>query len=218
MKLFLDTADLDEIKFFYDIGIVDGVTTNPSLIAKSNKNIFEFIKQICKVVSGPVSAEVISSNAKGMIEEGLQLSNISPNVTIKLPMTWEGLKACKYLSDKNIKINMTLCFSVTQNLLAAKAGASFVSIFVGRQDDISTDGMKTVSDTKQIYGQYPDIHSQILVASIRHPLHICTAAQIGADICTVPPKIMKQLLDHPLTTKGIEKFLRDYKESKLTQS
>lgn len=218
MKLFLDTTDLDEIRFFSDIGIIDGITTNPSLIAKSGENIFEVIKKICSIVNGPVSAEVISFGAKEMIEEGLNLSKIAPNVAIKLPITWEGLKACKYLSDKNIMVNMTLCFSTTQNLLAAKAGASFVSIFVGRQDDISGDGMQIIADTIEIYNQYPDIHSQILVASIRSPMHIHTAAQLGADICTVPPKIMRQLIDHPLTEKGIEKFLQDFKKSELVDT
>ncbi|NRA73827.1 MAG: fructose-6-phosphate aldolase [Rickettsiales bacterium] len=218
MKIFLDTTDLNEIKFFNDIGIIDGITTNPSLIAKSGKGIFKVIKQICEIVSGSVSAEVVSSDTEGMIEEGLRLSKIASNVAIKIPMTWEGLKACKYLSGKGIKVNVTLCFSGTQALLAAKAGASFVSIFVGRQDDISNDGIQIVSDIKEVYDQYPGINSQVLVASVRHPLHVYNAAQIGADICTIPPKIMKQLLDHPLTVSGIRKFLQDFKESQLAKS
>lgn len=213
MKLFLDTTDLKEIKFFSDIGIIDGVTTNPSLIAESGKNISEVIKEICSVVSGPVSAEVISLNSEGMIEEALKLSEIAPNIAIKIPVTWDGLKACKHISSKGIMVNMTLCFSALQNLLAAKAGASFVSIFVGRQDDIGGDGMQTVADTINMYEQYPDIESEVLVASIRSPLHIYEAAELGADVCTVPPKVLRPLIEHPLTDKGIEKFLQDYKKS-----
>jgi transaldolase len=217
MKLFLDTTDLNEIKFFADIGILDGVTTNPSLIAQSGRNIFDAIKQICGVVAGPVSAEVISLDAKGMIEEGITLSKLAPNVVVKIPATWEGLKACKALSSEGIMVNMTLCFSSLQNLLAAKAGAHFVSIFVGRQDDIGTDGMQIVADTLNIYSQYPDISSEVLVASIRSPLHIYSAAEIGADICTVPPKILRQIMHHPLTDKGIEVFLQDFKKSELNK-
>lgn len=213
MKLFLDTTDLDEIKFFSDVGILDGVTTNPSLIAASGRKISEVIKEICSITNTPVSAEGISLDSKGMIEEGLRLSEIAPNVVVKLPVTWDGLKACKDLSSKGIMINMTLCFSALQNLLAAKVGASFVSIFVGRQDDIGGDGMQTVADTINMYEQYPDIESEVLVASTRSPLHIYQAAELGADICTVPPKVLRQLIEHPLTDKGIEKFLQDYKKS-----
>jgi len=213
MKLFLDTTDLNEIKFFSDIGIIDGVTTNPSLIAASGKNIFEVIKEICSIADGPVSAEVISLDTKGIIEEGLRLSELSSNVAIKIPATWNGLKACKYLSSKGIMVNMTLCFSALQNLLAAKAGARFVSIFVGRQDDIGGDGMQTVADTIAMYEQYPNLSSEVLVASVRSPLHISEAAELGADVCTVPPKVLKQMIEHPLTDKGIEKFLQDFKKA-----
>ena len=218
MKLFLDTIDLEEIRFFSDIGIIDGVTTNPSLIAASGKKTSETIKEICSIIDAPVSAEVISLDSAGMIDEGLQLSAISSNVAINIPVTWEGLKACKHLSNKGIMVNMTLCFSALQNLLVAKSGASFVSVFVGRQDDIGSDGMQIISDTIGIYKQYPDICSKVLVASIRSPLHIYNAAKLGADICTVPPKVMKQLLEHPLTDKGIEKFLQDFKKSETVRT
>jgi transaldolase len=213
MKLFLDTTDIKEISFFADIGIVDGITTNPSLIAASGRNVSDAIKEICSIVSGPVSAEVIALDAKGMIEEGLRLSELAPNVVIKIPATWDGIKACKHFSERGIMTNVTLCFSALQGLMAAKAGASFVSIFVGRQDDVGGDGMSTVSDLMNVYDQYPEISSEVLVASIRSPLHIYNAANLGAHICTVPPKIMRQLLDHPLTDKGIKIFLQDFKRS-----
>jgi transaldolase len=209
MKFFIDTADVAEIKKLNDIGFVDGVTTNPSLIAKSGRDFIEVVKEICGFVSGPVSAEVVALDAPTMIEEGKKLSKIAPNVTIKLPLTPDGLKACKYFSDAKIKTNVTLCFSPNQALLAAKAGASFISPFVGRLDDVGQEGMLLIEQIRQIYDNY-GFETEILVASARHPEHVRMAAMIGADVITVPPSVVWQLFKHPLTESGIKAFMEDW--------
>lgn len=210
MKIFIDSADIAQIKEMAETGLIDGVTTNPSLIAKSGRDFVEVIKEICGIIPGPVSAEVVATETKQMIEEGLKLHKIAKNVTVKLPMTWDGLKACKYLSQQGIMINVTLCFSANQALLAAKAGASFISPFVGRLDDTGLDGMALIQDIRDIYDNYPDLNTEILVASIRNPTHVTSAALIGADICTIPFAVIKQLAGHPLTDKGLEIFAQDW--------
>ena len=212
MKFFIDSADIAEIIELTETGLIDGVTTNPSLIAKSGRNFLEVIKEICDVVPGPVSAEVSAIDAEQMIAEGLKLSEIAENVVVKLPLTWEGLKACKFLTDEGIMVNVTLCFSANQALLAAKAGATFISPFVGRLDDIGQDGMALIEEINIIYENY-DYDTEILVASIRDSDHVFQAAMIGADICTIPGKILKQLVNHPLTDKGLETFLADWKKT-----
>ena len=212
MKFFIDTADLQEIKTANDRGWVDGVTTNPSLIAKSGRPFHEVIKEICKITTGPVSAEVISLESAGMISEGQTLAKIASNVVVKVPMCEEGMIAVKKLTSLGIKTNVTLVFSVTQALLAAKAGATMVSPFVGRLDDIGTDGMSLIADIVQMYQNY-DFKSEVLVASVRSPMHIQQAALIGADIATIPFKVMQQMTGHPLTTKGIEMFMADWNKS-----
>lgn len=209
MKFFIDTADVAEIRKLHDIGFVDGVTTNPSLIAKSGRDFIEVVKEICAFVSGPVSAEVVALDAPTMIEEGKKLSKIAPNVCIKLPLTPDGLKACKYFSDAKIKTNVTLCFSPNQALLAAKAGASFISPFVGRLDDVGQEGMLLIEQIRQIYDNY-GFDTEILVASARHPEHVRQAAMIGADVITVPPSVVWQLFKHPLTENGIKAFMEDW--------
>ena len=210
MKFFIDSADIGEIKELSSYGLVDGVTTNPSLIAKSGRNFLEVIKEICAVVSGPVSAEVAATDYETMIKEGEVLSKLAKNVCIKLPLTMDGLKACKYFSDKGIKTNVTLCFSAAQAILAAKAGATFVSPFVGRLDDIGQDGLSLIEEICQIYANYENFKTEILVASIRHPIHITTAAKMGAHVATIPGKVLKQLASHPLTDKGLETFVKDW--------
>ncbi len=211
MKFFIDTANLDEIKKAAEMGMVDGVTTNPSLIAKENCSFEERIKEICTLISGPVSAEVISTNAEGMIEEAKKLAQLADNIVIKIPMTTEGLKATKYLEETGIKTNVTLVFSPLQALLAAKAGASFVSPFVGRLDDIAQEGMALIADIVQIFDNY-GFNTEIIVASIRNPIHVLEAARIGADIATIPFKVIAQLAKHPLTDIGLEKFLSDWEK------
>ena len=211
MKIFLDTANIEEIKKAQSWGLLDGVTTNPTLLSREENDPIQQLKEICKIVRGPVSAEVISLNSEGMIEEAVSLAKISPNIVIKIPLTLEGLKAVKILSEKNISTNVTLCFSPLQALLAAKAGATFISPFVGRLDDISHQGMKLVEEIKNIYKNY-NFETQIIVASVRHPLHVLKAAQIGADIATVPFKVLEQLIRHPLTDIGIERFLKDWQK------
>lgn len=212
MKFFIDTADIQEIKTANDRGWVDGVTTNPSLIAKSGRPFHEVIKEICKITDGPVSAEVISLESAGMISEGQTLAKIASNVVVKVPMCEEGMIAVKKFTSLGIKTNVTLVFSVTQALLAAKAGATMVSPFVGRLDDIGTDGMSLIADIVQMYQNY-DFKSEVLVASVRSPMHIQQAALIGADIATIPFKVMQQMTGHPLTTKGIEMFMADWNKS-----
>ncbi|MBX9766066.1 MAG: fructose-6-phosphate aldolase [Bdellovibrionales bacterium] len=213
MKFFIDTADINEIKEANRKGWVDGVTTNPTLIAKSGRPFHEVIKDICKEVSGPVSAEVVSLEAKKMFEEGLQLAKIADNVVVKIPMGEEGLMAVRMLSAERIKTNVTLVFSPLQALLVAKAGASMVSPFVGRLDDIGSDGMELISHILDIYDNY-DYKTEVLVASIRHQVHILQAGQMGADIVTIPYKVMQSLTKHPLTDKGIQQFMKDWESVK----
>ena len=213
MKFFIDTADVKEIRELSATGLLDGVTTNPSLIKKSGRKINEVIEEICKIVPGPVSAEVTATTFEEMIKEAEILKKVADNVTIKVPLTWDGLKACKTLRDKNIMVNVTLCFSSSQALLAAKSGANFISPFVGRLDDIATDGMNLISEIKKIYSNYNNLNTEILVASVRHPRHVIEAAKIGADVVTLPPKVLKQLASHPLTDKGLDAFLKDWKET-----
>lgn len=213
MKFFVDTADTKEIKELRDLGVLDGVTTNPSLILKSGRDFMEVVKEICDLLPGlPISAEVVAMDFKGMVEQGEKLSKLANNVVIKLPLTEEGLKACKYFSEKGIKTNVTLCFSALQALLAAKAGATYISPFVGRHDDVGFDGMALIRDIKTIYSNY-GYKTEILVASVRHPIHILEAGKIGADVCTVPASTIKQLFKHPLTDNGLKKFLEDWEKT-----
>ncbi len=213
MKFFIDSADIKEIKELNQYGLVDGVTTNPSIIAKSGRDFLEVIKEICGIVSGPVSAEVAATDYKNMVKEGEFLSKIADNVCIKLPLTMDGLKACNYFSSKGIKTNVTLCFSASQAILAAKAGATFVSPFVGRLDDIGQDGLELIAEICEIYANYPEFKTKVLVASIRNPIHITTSSKIGADVATIPGKVFKQLASHPLTDKGLETFVKDWKST-----
>ena len=209
MKFFIDTAEIAEIRELAATGMVDGVTTNPSLIAKSGRNILEVTREICQIVDGPVSAEVTALEAEAMIEEGRHLAEIAPNIAVKVPLTWAGLRACKTLTDDGYMVNVTLCFAPNQALLAAKAGATFISPFIGRLDDINLDGMQLIADIRQIYDNY-DFKTQILAASIRTANHVTEAAKIGADVATVPPSVLKKLADHPLTDKGLDAFLADW--------
>lgn len=213
MKFFIDTANLEEIKRFADLNMLDGVTTNPSLIAKEGVDFETRVKEICKVVDGPVSAEVVSETCDEMIKEAEVLAGWAKNVCIKVPMTEEGLKAVHILSKKGIQTNVTLVFSVSQALLAAKAGATYVSPFVGRLDDISEDGMTLIADIMQVFLNY-DIATEVIVASIRHPKHVVDSALLGADIATIPPEIFGKLVKHPLTDAGIEKFMKDWEKTK----
>jgi len=218
MKFFVDTADVNEIRDLATTGMLDGVTTNPTLVAKSGRDFFTVLKEICAVVDGPVSAEVTATDAAGMIKEGEKLAKIADNITIKVPLTWDGLKACKHFTSKGTMVNVTLCFSAAQALLAAKAGATFVSPFVGRLDDIGQDGMELIADICQIYDQYETITTQVLVASIRNPVHIVNAAKMGAHVATIPPSVLKQLISHPLTDRGLEVFLSDWKKNRPKNS
>jgi transaldolase len=211
MKFFIDTANIDEIKKAHALGMVDGVTTNPSLIAKEKKPFEELLREICELVDGPVNGEVVSVDAEGMVEEGRKLAAFHQNIVVKIPMTTEGLRAVKILSGEQIRTNVTLAFSATQALMAAKAGASYVSPFVGRLDDISQVGMELVSDIMNIYGNY-GYETEVIVASIRNPIHVLEAALIGADIATIPFKVIDQLAKHPLTDIGMEKFLADWEK------
>lgn len=210
MKFFVDTAEIEDIKTLAETGLLDGVTTNPSLIMKSGRDFIEVITEICEITDGPVSAEVVAMDAEGMIEEGMKLSRIAENIVIKLPLTMEGLKACKHFSNEGIMTNVTLCFSPSQAILAAKAGATYVSPFVGRLDDISHDGMQLISDICEIFDNYEEFDTQVLVASIRHPLHLVDAAKMGAHVATIPPKVIHQLAKHPLTDAGLEGFMKDW--------
>ena len=212
MKFFVDTAEIDAIAELNDLGMVDGVTTNPSLILKSGRDILEVTKEICDLVDGPVSAEVVALEADAMIAEGRKLAEIADNITIKLPLTWDGLKACKVLSGEGHMVNVTLCFSANQALLAAKAGATFISPFIGRLDDINLDGMDLIQDIRIIYDNY-GFDTQILAASIRSVNHVLDAARIGADVMTAPPEVIKKLAAHPLTDKGLEQFMADWKKT-----
>jgi len=213
MKIFLDTANIDSIKKFVDLGIVDGITTNPSLLLKENKDPIDAMKRIVKLVDGPVSLEVVATEYDNIMEESLKLANYGDNVVVKIPMTSEGLKAINNLSKKSIKTNVTLIFSANQALLAAKAGATYVSPFIGRLDDIGHDGLTIISDIVQIFSNY-DIITQVLVASIRHPIHVIESAKLGADIVTLPPEILQKMIHHPLTDKGLDIFLADWEKLK----
>jgi len=210
MKFFVDTAEISEIKELAASGLVDGVTTNPSLIAKSGRDFKKTIAEICEIVPGPVSAEVAATDTEGMLAEARELAKIAKNVTIKVPLTLDGLKACKALSSEGLMVNVTLCFNANQALLAAKAGATFVSPFIGRLDDIGEDGMLLIREIRQIYDNYQNLTTDILAASIRTVNHVREAALIGADVATVPPSILKALVKHPLTDKGLEAFMADW--------
>ena len=211
MKFFVDTADVEEIADLAATGLLDGVTTNPSLAAKTGRNFLEVVGEICAVVDGPVSAEVTATSYDRMLLEGRKLAELAPNVCVKLPLIWDGLKACRTLSDEGIQVNVTLCFSAGQALLAAKAGATFVSPFIGRLDDIGQDGMQLIGDIVEIYRNYRGtLHTEVLAASIRDPIHIIDAARLGADVATMPPKVLRQLALHPLTDKGLAAFLKDW--------
>jgi transaldolase len=213
MKFFIDTADLAEIRDLAATGMVDGVTTNPSLVAKAGGDFIESLREICALVPGPVSAEVTALDTPGMLREAEKLRTVARNIAIKVPMTWDGLKACRSLANEGVRVNVTLCFSANQALLAAKAGAAFVSPFVGRLDDISQEGMELISDIRDVFDNYPALETEILVASVRHPGHVLEAARIGADICTIPPNVLRQLIRHPLTDAGIAAFLADWEKS-----
>ena len=209
MKFFIDTADVAAIAELNDLGMVDGVTTNPSLILKSGRDILEVTREICSIVKGPVSAEVVALNADDMIAEGRKLAAIAPNIAVKVPLTWDGLKACKVLSGEGFMVNVTLCFSVNQALIAAKVGATFISPFVGRLDDINLDGLELISDIRTVYDNY-GFETQILAASIRTANHLSQCALIGADVVTAPPAVIKALASHVLTDKGLEQFMADW--------
>ena len=211
MKFFIDTANIDEIKKANEMGLLDGVTTNPSLIAKEGREFEELIKEICSIVDGPVSAEVVSTEAEGMLKEARHLATLADNIVVKIPLIKEGLKAVKTLSGEGIRTNVTLCFSPLQALMAAKAGASYISPFIGRLDDISQTGMDLVEQILTIYENY-GYETEVLVASVRNPVHVLDAALLGADIATIPFKVMEQLIKHPLTDIGLEKFLADWKK------
>lgn len=213
MQFFIDTANLDEIKQAHAMGVLDGVTTNPSLVAKEGDIDFHaHLKTICELVQGPVSAEVVSVDCAGMLKEARELVKISPHIVIKLPIIEEGIKACVALSKEGVKTNLTLCFSPSQALIVAKAGATYVSPFIGRLDDISIEGIQLIADIREIYDNY-GFDTQILAASIRHPLHVVDCARLGADVATIPFKVIGQLLKHPLTDSGLEKFLADWKKT-----
>ena len=215
MKFFVDTADTKDIAELAATGLLDGVTTNPSLIHKSGRKFLEVVAEICGIVDGPVSAEVVALDYEGMIREAEIVRKIADNIAVKLPLTIDGLKACKTLTGDGTMVNVTLCFSANQALLAAKAGASFISPFVGRHDDIGFDGMDLIEDIRLIYDNY-DFGTEILVASVRHPIHVLQAAKIGADVMTAPPAVIKQLVKHPLTDKGIESFMADWAKTGQT--
>ena len=209
MKFFVDTADINDIRELAETGLLDGVTTNPSLIHKSGRKFIEVVEEICRIVPGPVSAEVVAADHEEMMREAEVLRKIADNVTIKVPLTIDGLKTCKALTGEGTMVNVTLCFTANQALLAAKAGATFISPFVGRHDDIGFDGMEIIADIRLIYDNY-DFQTQILVASIRHPIHVLESAKIGADVITAPPAVIRQLFKHPLTDRGLEAFLADW--------
>ena len=213
MEFFLDTADVDSIRELSETGLIDGVTTNPSLVAKSGKDFFTILKDISKIVSGPISAEVTALESDGMVAEGEKLAKIAKNIVIKLPLTQEGLKACTKLTKKKIKTNVTLCFSPAQALIAAKSGATYISPFVGRLDDIGENGMELIQKIKDIYSNYPKLNTKILVASVRNMEHVAQAAIIGADVVTLPPKILEELYEHPLTKKGLDAFMKDWEKT-----
>ncbi len=216
MKFFVDTADTAEIKSLAASGLLDGVTTNPSLIAKSGRKILDVVAEICAIVEGPVSAEVAATDYDGMMREAAVLKKIAANVTIKLPLTPDGLRACKTLTGEGVQTNVTLCFSAAQALLAAKAGATYVSPFVGRLDDIGQDGMALIADIVAIYRNYSALKTEVLVASIRHPIHVVESAKLGAHVATLPPNVLRMLYGHPLTDKGLAAFLADWAKTGQT--
>ena len=211
MKFFLDTAEIKEIRELAASGLVDGITTNPSLVMKSGRQFVDVVREICEIIPGPVSAEVIATEHETMLAEGRKLAKIAGNVVVKVPLTPDGLKTCYKLSQEGTKVNVTLCFSPAQALLAAKSGATYISPFVGRLDDVGTDGMQLIRDIVAIYRAYPNtIKTQVLVASVRHPIHVIEAAKMGADVATLPPNVLKQICSHPLTDKGLAAFLADW--------
>ncbi|SHE98718.1 transaldolase [Litoreibacter halocynthiae] len=214
MKFFVDTAEIDDIKELNALGIVDGVTTNPSLIAKSGRDILEVTKEICSIVDGPVSAEVVALNADDMIAEGRKLAKIADNIAVKVPLTWDGLKACNVLTNEGHMVNVTLCFSANQALLAAKVGATFISPFIGRLDDLNLDGMELIADIRNIYDNY-GFETQILAASIRSANHMSDCAAVGADVATAPPGVIKKMADHVLTDKGLDAFMKDVAKANI---
>lgn len=216
MKFFIDTAEISEIRELADSGLIDGVTTNPSLIMKSGRKFLEVIAEICEVIKGPVSAEVAATDYETMLKEGMKLAKIAPNVAVKVPLTPAGLKVCKALSSEGTAVNVTLCFSANQALLAAKAGAAYVSPFIGRLDDVSQDGMQLIREIVHIYNNYPDFTTEVLAASIRHPQHVREAALAGAHVATIPPALVKQLYNHPLTDKGLAQFVADWQKTGQT--
>jgi len=210
MKFFIDTADVDEIRDLAATGLVDGITTNPSLVAKTGRDFIEVVREICALVPGPVSAEVTATDCETMLREGRTLAALAPNVVVKAPLTPDGLKACRRLADEGIKVNVTLCFSAAQAILAAKAGATYVSPFVGRLDDIGADGMGLIAEIVEIYGAQPAFATEVLVASIRGPQQVVEAARLGADVATLPPAVLRAMFKHPLTDKGLDAFLQDW--------
>ncbi len=210
MKFFVDTADVAEIRDLAATGLVDGITTNPSLVAKSGRDFFEVLGEICAIVPGPVSAEVTATSVDGMLAEAGRLTQVADNIVIKVPLTPDGLKACRALADDGKKVNVTLCFSPAQALLAAKAGATYISPFIGRLDDISADGMQLIADVVEIYAAYPALTTEVLVASVRHPMHVVDAAKMGAHVATIPPSVLRAMFKHPLTDKGLDAFLKDW--------
>jgi transaldolase len=214
MKFFIDTADIAEITDLAQSGLVDGVTTNPSLIAKSGRNFIEVVREICELVPGPISAEVTAVDYDGMLSEGRKLARVAPNVCVKVPLTWAGLKACRALTSEGTLVNVTLCFSAGQALLAAKAGATFISPFVGRLDDVGQEGMHLISEIVEIYRNYPQqLKTEVLVASVRGVNHVIEAARLGAHVATLPPKVLRDLALHPLTDKGLAGFLKDWEQT-----
>lgn len=213
MKFFLDTADITEIRELAETGLIDGVTTNPSLIAKSGRDFFEVISEICEVVEGPVSAEVAATDFETMLAEGQKLAGIASNIAVKVPLTPAGLKTCRILAQNGTMVNVTLCFSANQAILAAKAGASFISPFVGRLDDLAADGMNLIAEICEIYENYPDFDTEVLVASVRSPMHITESAKLGAHVATVPASVLWSLFKHPLTDSGLDAFLSDWQKT-----
>lgn len=210
MKIFLDTANLDEIREAHSWGVIDGVTTNPSLVAREGGDLVETIYQICEIVQGPVSAETVATDWQGMVREGRLLARISEHVVVKVPLTIDGIRATRVLSDEGIDVNVTLCFQAAQALLAAKAGAAYISPFIGRLDDIATDGVELIEQIVEIYGNYPDLSTQVLAASVRHPMHVTQVAAAGADVATIPFSTLQRLVKHPLTDIGLKQFLADW--------
>jgi transaldolase len=216
VKFFVDTAEIADIRDLAESGLLDGVTTNPSLVAKSGRQFIDLVKEICEVVDGPVSAEVASTDFETMLAEGKFLSTLAPNIAVKVPLTPAGLKVCKTLSRDGTMVNVTLCFSAAQAILAAKAGATFVSPFVGRLDDVGQNGMELIAEIAEIYAMYDEFDTQILVASVRNPIHVVQAAKLGAHVATMPPAIIKQLFQHPLTEKGLAQFVADWAKTGQT--